>query len=93
MTNVESRRESAIKRVRAKSDFRNHLVVYVVVNALLVAIWVATGAGYFWPVWPMAGWGVGIVLHAWTVYFQRPITEEDIQHEMERGFEDATYLS
>jgi hypothetical protein len=25
---------------------------------LLVSIWVLTGAGYFWPVWPMLGWGI-----------------------------------
>jgi hypothetical protein len=25
---------------------------------LLVAIWALTGAGYFWPVWPILGWGL-----------------------------------
>ena len=33
---------------------------FVVVNVLLIAIWALTGAGYFWPVWPLLGWGVGI---------------------------------
>jgi hypothetical protein len=45
------------------SDFREHLRVYLAVNALLVAIWALTGAGYFWPVWPFMGWGIAVVLH------------------------------
>lgn len=27
---------------------------YVVVCLLLIAVWGATGAGYFWPTWPIA---------------------------------------
>lgn len=52
-------RELARKRV----DFRNHLVVYFVVNAALWIIWWVTGAGYMWPVWPMTGWGIGVIFH------------------------------
>ena len=33
------------------------------VMALLVAIWALTGMGYFWPIWPALGWGIGIVSH------------------------------
>ena len=33
-------------------------VTYLAVSALLVAIWALTGAGYFWPIWPILGWGV-----------------------------------
>jgi hypothetical protein len=28
---------------------------------LMVAIWALTGAGYFWPVWPILGWGVCVL--------------------------------
>jgi Domain of unknown function (DUF1707)/2TM domain len=43
---------------------REHVAAYVVVNVLLVAVWAATGAGYFWPIWPLLGWGIGLVPHA-----------------------------
>ena len=82
--NDEERREAAVKRLKDKRDFRNHVAAYVLVNALLVAIWAFSGGGYFWPIWAMAGWGVGLAFNAWAVYFERPITEDDIRNEMER---------
>lgn len=48
---------------RKRVDFRAHLVVYFVVITFLWLIWYFTGQGYPWPVWPMAGWGVGVVFH------------------------------
>ncbi|MDP8977235.1 MAG: 2TM domain-containing protein [Actinomycetota bacterium] len=32
--------------------------------ALLVGVWALSGADHFWPVWPMLGWGVGLVSRA-----------------------------
>ncbi len=50
---------------RPRSDgCGEHLRSYLMVMALLVAIWALTGAGYFWPVWPMLGWGIGVLSHA-----------------------------
>ncbi len=78
-------REAAIKRLKDKSDFGKHLVTYLVINGMMIGIWALTDRGYFWPVWVMGGWGVGLVLHAWTTFFSRPISEADIQREMARG--------
>lgn len=44
---------------------RIHSAVFVLVNTLLVAIWLLAGGGYFWPIWPMLGWGLGLAVH-WT---------------------------
>jgi hypothetical protein len=78
-------RTQARKRLEKKSDFAAHCVSYVVVNLMLVGVWALTGQGYFWPVWVMLGWGVGLVLHAWDTYFRRPITEAEIDRELGRG--------
>jgi hypothetical protein len=68
-----------------KRDFHGHLLVYALVNAFLVVIWVVTGPhGFFWPVFPMVGWGIGVVMNAWDVYWRPEITEQDIEHEMKR---------
>jgi len=80
----QERRDAAIKRIKDKRDFRTHVVSYVVVNLFLVGVWAVSGGGYFWPGWVMAGWGIGLVLHWWQTYRgERPITEEDIQREMD----------
>ena len=80
----QERRDAAIKRIKDKRDFRTHVVSYVVVNLFLVGVWAVSGGGYFWPGWVMAGWGIGLVLHGWQTYRgERPITEEDIQREMD----------
>ena len=47
--------------------FREHLRTYLSVMALLVVIWALTGMGYFWPVWPALGWGIGVFSHRSTV--------------------------
>jgi len=84
MDHHEQRRAAAIGRITDKRDFRNHALVYCAVNALLVVIWAASGAGYFWPIWPIAGWGIALALHAWRTFGQKPISEADIVEEMHR---------
>lgn len=78
-------REAAIARLKNKRSFTQDVVSFVVVNAFLVGVWAFTGAGYFWPAWVMGAWGIGLVMHAWTAFGQRPITEEEIQREIQRG--------
>ena len=82
MEELDQRRTAAVKRLEEKRDFRTHVVTYVIVNAAMIAIWAVTGAGYFWPAWVLLGWGVGLVLHAWSVWGEKPITEDQIEREM-----------
>jgi len=48
----------------ARAAFFVHFGIYLTVIAFLVVIWALTGAGYFWPVWPALGWGLGVAVHA-----------------------------
>jgi len=81
---VVSQREAARRRLHARRDFASHLVAYLVVNGFLVVVWAFTGAGYFWPIWIICGWGIGLILHAWDTFWRRPVTEADIDAEMRR---------
>jgi fatty acid desaturase len=77
-------RVTARKTLEQKRRFRMDVVSYLVINAFLIGIWAFTGAGYFWPGWVLAGWGVALLLDAWQTYFQHPVTELDVEREVER---------
>ncbi|HUL86179.1 MAG TPA: 2TM domain-containing protein [Actinomycetota bacterium] len=79
----EELRDRALKQLKKKRDFTANVFAYVVVNAFLVGIWAVTGSGFFWPIFPILGWGMGLIFHAWDVY-QQPPTEEQIRREMDR---------
>src|SRR4051795_922297 len=51
-------------RSALETSVRIHLTTYLVVNLLLIGIWAASGGGYFWPIWPILGWGIGVGCHA-----------------------------
>jgi hypothetical protein len=60
----EEYRPGKLRRLEERA-FQAHAVTYFLVNLMLVGIWLATGAGYFWPIWPIMGWGVGFGMHGW----------------------------
>lgn len=86
----DQRRDLAIQRIKNRHDFQVHLVIYLVVNAALVAFWYlmsrdADGVlGFFWPIFPIVAWGIGLVIHAYTAYFPPSLTEDEVQREMRR---------
>ncbi len=77
-------RKQAVQSIKKRRDFNAHLVTYIVVNVALWTIWAVTGAGYPWPAWVSGAWAIGLVLNAWDLYGRRPITEDDIEHEITR---------
>src|SRR5262245_16589294 len=78
------RRERAVVKLRKKSEFRTHLLAFFVVNGAMVIAWAMTGAGFFWPIFLILAWGVGLIFHARDVYWGDEPTEERIRREMER---------
>jgi hypothetical protein len=81
----EELHEQAVQRLKKKRDFRSHIFIYVAVNAVLVVIWAVTGTdNFFWPIFPILGWGIGVAANAWDVYGRRPITEDEIRREADR---------
>ncbi|MDO5697129.1 MAG: 2TM domain-containing protein [Dermatophilus congolensis] len=73
-------RSIAKKRLQARREFSQHLASYAVIMTMLVVIWAVTGASYFWPMWPMLGWGIGIAFHALSLR-DNGITEDQIAKE------------
>ena len=74
---------------RKRVEFRRHLVVYFVINAILWTIWFLTGQGYIWPIWPMAGWGIGVIFHYMFEYRSSPfLSEEEEYQKLKRTMKD-----
>jgi 2TM domain-containing protein len=85
MTDDVELRRLATRRADMKLAFRSHLIAYVIVNAGLVTINLITSSGYFWAIWPIIGWGIGLAAHAVTVYMDAEGARDRlIQQELEK---------
>lgn len=69
---------AAARRSVALRGSRAHLVSYGAGVVLMLALWLVTallfGATYFWPVWPILGWGIGVASHVLPVQRQLALT-------------------
>jgi 2TM domain len=82
-------RQFAIDRLRKRREFIQHLAVYVVVNLVLGLIWLfTTPGGFYWPMFPLFVWGIGLVFHALDafspVFSSASPSEEKIEREIAR---------
>lgn len=52
------------QQAKRRVAFKASLSAYLLVNLALVVIWYFTSGphSYFWPIWPMIGWGIGIAI-------------------------------
>ncbi len=64
--NTDQRYERARARVQQIKEFYVHLAVYVMVNVVLIVINIVMGEHWF--IWPLLGWGIGVAVHAVTVW-------------------------
>ncbi|MFJ3666976.1 2TM domain-containing protein [Streptomyces sp. NPDC090106] len=47
---------------------RIHLFWYVVAHVAQVVVWgVVTPDLFFWPLWSIVGWGIGLAIHYWAI--------------------------
>lgn len=74
----------ARRRLKQKRDFAGHVLIYTMVNGFLIIIWAVTSAGFFWPVFLLVGWGIGLVMNAWDVWRNDDFTPAEVSREMSR---------
>jgi len=56
--------EEARDRRADRDSLGGHIGFVVVVGAVLVGIWAISGAGFFWPAWPLGFLALTLVFHA-----------------------------
>ena len=78
--------EEAKKRVEEKKGFYIHLTIYIVVNIGLVLLWAfAADRGFPWFVFPLGGWGIGLLFHYLGVFvFEGKSDRAAIEKEAEK---------
>lgn len=55
-------------QVRCLRGFYVHLAVFALVNAGLVAINLLASPGHLWFQWPLLGWGIWLLFHAFGTF-------------------------
>ncbi|GJM03070.1 MAG: histidine kinase [Rhodomicrobium sp.] len=85
--------EQAKKRAENKIGFYIHLAIYAGVNAILAVVDLASSPEKLWFYWPLAGWGIGVLLH-WFAVFYTPANfsfkEKMIEAELEKQSKDKS---
>ncbi|PCJ54350.1 MAG: hypothetical protein COA73_14410 [Candidatus Hydrogenedentota bacterium] len=61
---------------RRRQDFYSNLRSYVIVNGVLLLMNLVTSPRYIWAIWPILGWGIGLLFHASDTFF---VSEEKIE--------------
>lgn len=67
----EDLKRIARRRAGAKLGLYIHASVYVAVNAFLALVQLQTTPQIHWNLWPLAGWGLGLAIHAAAVFIGR----------------------
>ena len=75
-------RQLALGRLKKQAEFKLHAMIYVLVNGFLVVIWWMTGVPFFWPVFPIFGWGIGLAANGWDAYLRTAPSEQEVRKEM-----------
>ena len=85
MSSEEKLKRQAKRRAEQKIGFYTHFSVYVMVNLFLILVWFATSDihDFPWFVFPLVGWGIGIVAHFMSAFgattFVDKLTEKEIE--------------
>ena len=76
-TITESRYLKAQKRVEDLKGFYGNLSSYILVNTGLIILNLVTSPEHLWFFYPLLGWGLGVVLHAMSVFNYMPFLNRD----------------
>lgn len=81
--------QKAQKKVDEIKGFYGNLLAYIIVNCGLIILNLVTSPSYYWFIFPMMGWGIGVLVHGLSVYNCMPFMgdeweERKIREIMER---------
>ena len=83
MQNEQMKDEELWKIAKQRVAFKWSLASYIIVNAFLIGVWFFTLGidGYFWPIWPILGWGLGIGFQYFNAYHGNKFISAEEEYE------------
>ncbi len=83
MQNDQQRDERLWKLAKERVAFKWSFASYIFVNTFLVGVWFFTTgpSHYFWPIWPILGWGLGVGLHYARAYYGNDVFSAENEYE------------
>lgn len=70
-------------------DFGSQVFAYVIGSIVFIVIWAAQGKGFFWPIYPLLVWGLGVSVQHFTVVIRGQITDEEVRRKLSRNGGDV----
>jgi hypothetical protein len=70
--NTTTDREPGAERAQARRDALAFTFAGPLVTAVLIVVWAAAGAGYFWPLWPLLGMSIALLVAIYRAYGPAP---------------------
>jgi hypothetical protein len=72
----------ARKRVKARRKLYSHILSWVIMSAFFILLNLFT-SNYFWAIFPILGWGIGVAFHGIQV-FSEEWEDKEVDKEYER---------
>lgn len=61
-------KKQAMSNYQKRQEFKSHLITFIIVNGFLILLNLFTSPEYFWAIFPLLGWGLGLFLHGMKTY-------------------------
>ncbi len=84
--NTKTTEQRAHKIAKERVEFKIHLLSYLLVNSFLLILNLILTPEYLWFVWPLMGWGIGLIIHGVNAHFSQgsSLKERMIEKEMKK---------
>ncbi len=79
---MSRRKDKANKSLaERRQDFFKHFRTYLAMSIFFVVLNVLTPTGHFWAIYPILGWGLGVLMEYWSLFGPMKDTDEALDLE------------
>jgi 2TM domain len=75
----------AALQIQRWRDFGSQVFAYAIGNIAFMVIWAAQGKGFFWPMYPLLVWGLGLSAQHFNVVIHGQIPDEEVRRKLNRN--------